>query len=141
MTPLAGIELARTLHLLGTIFWIGGMGGRLVLLGSVRSGTDEAARSQLYEAQRRIHLCLEVPAFLLALLAGLFLVHAARVTFHQAWFSVKMLLLLGVILVDLLASRQFKAVKISGREGRVAALGAALAVFALLMVFAALTRF
>ena len=50
MTPLAGIEVARTLHLLGVIFWIGGMGGRLVLLGSVRSGTDEAVRNQLYEA-------------------------------------------------------------------------------------------
>ncbi|MGH7410627.1 MAG: hypothetical protein ACREJ6_06155 [Candidatus Methylomirabilis sp.] len=141
MTPLAGIEVARTLHLLGVIFWIGGMGGRLVLLGSVRSGTDEAVRNQLYEAQRRVHLRREVPAFLLALLAGLVPVYAAGITFHHAWFSVKMLLLLGVVVVDVLASRQFKAVKIGGREGRVAALGAALAVFALLMVFAALTKF
>lgn len=141
MTPLAGVEIARTLHLVGTIFWVGGMGARLLLLGSISPSTDDGVRSQLYEAQRRVHLRMEVPAFLLALLAGLFLVHAAGVTFHQAWFSVKMLLLLGVILVDLLASRQFKAVKAGGKEGRVAALGAALAVFALIMVFAALTKF
>lgn len=94
------------------------MGARLILLGSVRSGTDEGVRGQVYEAQRGIHLRLEVPAFLLALLAGLFLVHAGRVNFHQAWFSVKMLLLLGVILVDVLASRQFKAFRRSGKEGR-----------------------
>ncbi len=141
MTPVAGVEIARTLHLVGTIFWVGGMGARLLLLGSISPSTDDGVRSQLYEAQRRVHLRMEVPAFLLALLAGLFLVHAAGVTFHQAWFSVKMLLLLGVILVDLLASRQFKAVKAGGKEGRVAALGAALAVFALIMVFAALTKF
>lgn len=59
-----------------------------------------------------------VPAFLLALLAGLFLIHAAGVTFHEAWFSVKIALLLGVILVDLLASRQFKAFNASGQVGR-----------------------
>ncbi len=138
---MAGIGIARTLHLVGVIFWVGGMGARLILLGSVRSGTYEAVRSQLYEVQRRIHLRLEVPAFLLALLAGLFLVHAERVTFHQAWFSVKMLLLLGVILVDLLASRRFKAFKTSGKEGRAAGLFAVLALFALLMVLAGLTKF
>jgi len=137
----AGIGIARTLHLVGVIFWVGGMGARLILLGCVRSGTYEAVRSQLYEVQRRIHLRLEVPAFLLALLAGLFLVHASKVTFHQAWFSVKMLLLLGVILVDLLASRQFKAFKTSGREGQPSGLFAVLVLFALLMVLAALIKF
>jgi len=138
---MAGIEIARALHLLGVIFWVGGMGARLLLLGSVRSGTDELMRSRLFDAQRRIHLRMEVPAFLLALLPGLYLVHAARVTFHQAWFSVKMLLLLGVILVDILASRRFKAVSRGGEEGRAAGLSATLVVLALVMVFAALTKF
>lgn len=38
---MAQIEIARALHLLGVIFWIGGMGTRLLLFGSVKSGTDE----------------------------------------------------------------------------------------------------
>ncbi len=138
---MSGIGIVRTVHLLGVIFWVGGMGARLILLGSATSGMDESARGQLYDAQRRIHLRLELPAFLLALLAGLSLVYATGVTFHQAWFSVKMLLLLGVILVDLLASRRFKAFKTSGREGQAAGLFAVLALFALLMVLAGLTKF
>jgi hypothetical protein len=52
-----------------------------------------------------------------------------------------MLLLLGVILVDLLASRRFKAFKTSGREGQAAGLFAVLVLFALLMVLAAVTKF
>ena len=134
------IEIARTLHLLGVIFWVGGMGARMLLLGSLQAGTNEALRTQLYEAQRRVHLKMEVPAFLVALLAGLFLVHATRVTFHQAWFSVKMLLLLGVILVDLFVSRRFRALKTSGGQGRAAALTVVLLTLASLMVFAALTK-
>ena len=140
-TSVSGIGIAKTLHLLGVIFWIGGMGARLLLLGSTTSGTNEAARNQLYEAQRRIHLRMELPAFLLALLAGLFLVYGTAVTFHQAWFSVKMLLLLGVILLDPLTSRQFKAFKASGKEGRAVSLFTILAVLSLLMVFATLTKF
>ena len=136
-----GIEVVRTLHLLGVVFWVGGMGSRLLLLGLFQSKSDDAGRGQLYEAQRRIHLRMEVPAFLLALLAGLFLAYAGGVTFHQAWFSVKMLLLLGVILLDPLASRQFKAFKTSGKGGQGAGLFAILIVFALLMVLSALTKF
>jgi len=77
------------------------MGARLLLLGSVRSGTDEMMRSRLHDAQRRIHLRMEVSAFLLALLPGLYPVYA----------------------------------------GRAAGLSATLVVLALVMVFAALTKF
>ena len=138
---MSGIGIAKTFHHMGIIFWVGGMGARLLLLGSTTSGMNEAVRNQLYEVQRRIHLRMELPAFLLALLTGLFLINAAGVTFHQTWFSVKMLLLLGVILLDPLTSRQFKAFKASGREGRAAGLLTLLVVFALLMVLAALTKF
>ena len=138
---MSGIGIAKTLHLLGVIFWIGGMGARLLLLGFTTSGMNEAVRNQLYEAQRRIHLRMELPAFLLALLAGLFLVFAAGVTFHQTWFSVKMLLLLGVILLDPLVSRQFKAFRAIGKEGQAEGLLTVLVVSVLLMVLAALTKF
>lgn len=136
-----GIGIALTLHLLGVIFWVGGMGARLILLSSVKPGTGEAVRSQLYRLQRGIHLRMEVPAFLLALLPGLFLVHAAGVTFHQAWFWVKMLLLPGLILVDLLASRQFKTFNTSGQVGQAGGLFAILVVLALLMIFVAQAKF
>lgn len=135
------MEIARTLHLLGAAFWVGGMGARLVLLGSVTSQTPESVRGQLYEAQRRVHLQMEVSAFLLALLAGLFLMYAAGVTFRQTWFSVKVFLLVGVILVDLLASRRFRAIRASGDKGGAAGLTSALVVLALLIMFAAVTKF
>jgi uncharacterized membrane protein len=135
------IEIARTLHLLGVVFWVGGMGARLLLLGSVTAETPESVRGQLYEAQRRVHLRMEVPAFLIALLAGLFLMYAAGVTFRQTWFSMKVLLLVGVIFVDLLASRRFRAIRASGDAGGAAGLTSALVVLALLMVFAAVTKF
>ncbi len=134
-------EIARTLHLLGVVFWVGGMGARLLLLDSVTPGTGALARGQLYEAQRRVHLRMEVPAFLLTLLAGLFLTYAAGVTFRQAWFSAKMVLLAGVILVDLLASRRFRAIRASDDKGGAAGLTVALVALALLMVFAAVTKF
>ncbi len=138
---MSGIEIAKTLHLLGVIFWIGGMGARLTLLSSATSGMNEGMRNQLYEAQRRIHLRMELPAFVLALLAGLFLVYGTGVTFRQAWFSVKMLLLLGVILLDPLASRQFKAFRASGKGGRAAGLFTLLVALSVIMAFAALTKF
>jgi uncharacterized membrane protein len=133
--------IARTLHLLGTVFWIGGMGARLVLLGSVTAQTPESVRGQLYDAQRRVHLRMEVPAFLLALLAGLFLMYAGGITFRQTWFSVKVLLLVGVIFVDFLASRRFRAIRASADAGGAAGLTSALVLLALLMVFAAVTKF
>lgn len=133
--------IALTLHLLGVIFWVGGMGARLILLSSVKPDTDQAVRSEIYKLQRGIHLRMEVPAFLLTLLAGLFLIHAARISFHEAWFAVKMLLLPGVILVDLLASRRFKTFNATGQVRGAGALLASLSVLAMLMVLVALIRF
>ena len=135
------IQIARVLHLVGIIFWIGSMWARLILLSSVRSGTDERVRSQLYQIQRSIHLRMEIPAFLLALLAGGFLIHPTGVTFQQVWFSVKIALVFGVIVVTLLASRQFKAFNTSGQVGQTAGLLVILVVCVLLIVFATRTRF
>jgi len=133
--------LAVTAHLAGVIFWLGGVGTRLVLLNSVKSDANEGWRSQLYQAQRRIHLVLETPAFVVALLAGWFLAHAVKVKFSHNWFRAKIVLILGLIVVGLLVSRQFKAFSASGRVGQVAPLLAGLVVFTVLTLFAVLTKF
>lgn len=136
-----GFQIAITFHLVGIIFWIGGLGARLILLNSVKSDVNEGVRSQLYQLQRGIHLMMETPAFVVALMAGLFLIHATKVTLHQSWFSAKLALVLGMIVVDLLASRQFKAFNASGRVGQAAALFASLVVFTLLTLVAVTTKF
>jgi uncharacterized membrane protein len=136
-----GFQLAITFHLVGIIFWIGGLGARLILLNAGKSGTDEGARSQLYQLQRTIHLMMETPAFVVALIAGLYLTHATKVTFSQPWFSAKIALVLGLIVIGLLASRQFKAFNASGRVGQAVTLVASLVGFTLLTLVAVLTKF
>ena len=138
---MSGFQIAIALHLAGIIFWIGGLGARLILLNSAQSDTNQGARSQIYQLQRGIHLMMEVPALVLTLMPGLFLVHATKVTFHQSWFMAKMALVLGLIVVDLLALRQFKAFNTSGRVGQPIALFASLVVFTLLTLVAVLTKF
>ena len=136
-----GFQLAITLHLAGIIFWLGGLGARLLLLNAAKSGVNEGERSQLYQLQRTIHLMMEAPAFVVALMAGLFLTHATRITFHQSWFRAKIALVLGLIVVGLLASRQFKAFNASGRMGQATALFASLVALTLLTLVAVLTKF
>ena len=137
-----GLQIAITLHLVGIIFWIGGLGARLVLLISVKSGASEEARSQFHQLQKGIHLMMETPGSVITLLAGGFLIHATKITVHQSWFGAKMALVLGVIVVELLASRQIKAFKMSGRVGQQAvALFASLVVFTLLALVAVTTKF
>lgn len=134
-------QIAKTLHLAGIIFWIGGLGGRLILLNSVKSDANEGVRSQLYQVQRGIHLMMEAPGLVVALMSGLFLIHAAQVNFHLPWFRAKIALALGVIVVGLLASRQIKAFNVSGRAGQAVALFASLVVFTLLALVAVTTKF
>ncbi|MBI2882947.1 MAG: CopD family protein [Candidatus Methylomirabilis oxyfera] len=136
-----GFQLAITFHLAGIIFWLGGLGARLILLNSANAGANEGGRSQLYQLQQKIHLMMEAPAFVVALMAGLFLVHATKVTFNQPWFRAKIALVLGLIAVSLIASRQFKAFNASGRVGQAMGLFAGLVVFTLLTLVAVLTKF
>ncbi len=136
-----GLQLAITFHLAGIIFWLGGLGARLILLNSVNSCTNEGGRSQLYQLQQKIHLMMEGPAFVVALMAGLFLVHATKITLSQPWFRAKIALILGLIVVSLIASRQFKSFNASGRAGQAMGLFAGLVVFTLLTLVAVLTKF
>lgn len=136
-----GFQLAITFHLVGIIFWLGGLGARLILLASAEPGTNEGWRSQLCRLQRKIHLMMETPAFVVALIAGLYLTHATKVTPTQPWFRAKIALILGVIAIDLLTSRQFKAFNATGRAGQAMGLFAGLVVFTLLTLVAVLTKF
>jgi uncharacterized membrane protein len=136
-----GLQIAITLHLVGIIFWIGGLGARLVLLHSVKSGADEGARSQFYQLQRGLHLMMEIPGSVITLLAGGFLIHAAQVNFHLPWFRAKIALVLGLIVVELLASRQIKAFNASGRAGQAMGLFASMVMFTLLTLAAVVTKF
>lgn len=135
------VQFAVVLHLVGIIFWIGGIAARLILLNAAKSGTGGGGRSQLYQLQRSIHLMMETPAFVVTLLAGGFLIHAAQVNFHLPWFRAKIALVVGTIVVELLASRQFKAFNTTGQAGQAVLLLASLVVFTLLTLVAVVTKF
>lgn len=136
-----GLQLAIIFHLVGIIFWIGGMAARLILLNSAGSGASESARSQFRQLQQGIHRMMEIPGSVMTLLAGGFLIHAAQVNFHLPWFRAKIALVLGLIVVELLASRQIKAFNVTGRAGQAMGLFAGLVVFTLLILIAVVTKF
>lgn len=136
-----GFQIAVVLHLVGIILWIGGIAARLILVNSSKSGVSENVRSQLYKIQRSIHFMMEIPGVVMTVLAGGFLISAAQVNFHLPWFRTKIVLVLGVIVVELLASRQIKAFNVSGRAGQAMGLFASLVVFTLLILVAVVTKF
>lgn len=136
-----GFQIAVTLHLVGIISWIGGIAARLILLNSAQSGANESVRSQFRQLQQGIHRMMEIPGSVITLLAGGFLIHAAQVNFHLPWFRAKIALVLGLIVVELLASRQIKAFNVSGRPGQAMGLFASLVVFTLLTLVAVTTKF
>lgn len=117
------------------------MAARLILLNSAESGASENLRSQLYQAQRGIHFMMEIPGSVVTLLAGGFLIHAAQVNFHLPWFRAKTALVLGLIVIELLTSRQFKTFSATGRAGQAMGLFAGLVGFTLLTLVAVLTKF
>ena len=136
-----GFLIAVIFHLAGIIFWIGGMAARLILLNFAPSGAKEGARSQLYQVQRSIHFMMEIPGFVMTLLAGGYLIHPAQVNFSMPWFRAKMALVVGLIVVELLAARQIKAFNTTGRAGQAMGLFAGLIAFTLLVLVAVKTKF
>lgn len=136
-----GFVIAITLHLLGIILWIGGMAARLIFLNAAPSDVKEGMRSQMYQVQRSIHFLMEIPGFILTLLAGGFLIHAAQVNFHMPWFRAKTALVVGLIVIELLGARQIKAFNVSGRGGQAMGLLAGLVAFTLLILVAVKTKF
>jgi len=130
------VKILLTTHLLGVVFWIGSLGVRLFLLGSVRPETNETVRSQLYETQRRLFRQMEMPGFLLALVAGLLLVYADIDTYQRSLFPLKMLLIAGTVVIDFIALRQFEGVRAAGKQGRAMAFSLMVVVMAAVMIFA-----
>ncbi len=130
------IKIVLTIHIFGIIFWIGGLGMRLFLLGSVNAGTGEVVRQQFFATQQRIFRQIEIPAFIIALIAGLFLVYSGMNYYQRPWFLVKMLFVVGAIILDMVASRRFETVRETGKEGQAMGLGLILAGMAVLMLFA-----
>jgi Predicted membrane protein len=128
------IKIVLTLHIFGIIFWIGGLGIRLFLLGSVDTGTSEVVRQQFFATQQRIFRQIEVPAFIIALIAGIFLVYSGMNYYQRPWFLVKMLFVAGAIILDVVASRRFETVREAGKEGQAMGLGLILAVAAIIML-------
>ena len=117
------VKIILTTHELGVIFWIGGLGVRLLLLSSVSAETNELSRTQLYDTQRRLFRGIEVPAFLLALIAGLVLVYSDVNTYQQTRFTVKMILVAVAVVMDVVTLRQFDGVRATGKSGRASAFG------------------
>jgi uncharacterized membrane protein len=136
-----GVPIATILHLMGIIFWIGGMAARLLLISSAKSGTSENVRSQLHQIQRGIHFMMEIPGSVITILAGGFLINAAQVNFHLPWFRAKISLVIGLIVIEFLASRQIKAFTANGRAGSAIGLFASLVIFTLLTLVAVITKF
>ena len=130
------IKTVLTIHIFGIIFWIGGLGVRLFLLGSVKSATGELVRGQLFATQRRLLRTIEAPALIVALLAGLFLIYSGVHYYQRNWFFIKMLVVVGTVVLDAAASKQFLAARVAGKEGKATVLGVTLAIFAGIMVFA-----
>jgi uncharacterized membrane protein len=117
------VKVILTIHELGVIFWIGGLGVRLLLLSAVSAETNEVSRTQFYDMQRRLFRGIEVPAFLLALVAGLVLVYSDVNTYQQTRFMVKMILVAVAVVVDVVALRQFDGLRATGKSGRASAFG------------------
>lgn len=90
------------------------------------------AKDSLDDGDARLYGCL---------IAGLYLTHATRVTPSLPWFRAKIALILGIIVIGLLTSRQFKTFNASGRAGHAMGLFAGLVVFTLLTLVAVLTKF
>ena len=79
------LAVLLTLHLTGIVFWVGSLMARVLLLARLASPGSADARPVVAGLSRRLHLTVEVPAFLLLLIAGLALLHATRTPLTAPW--------------------------------------------------------
>jgi uncharacterized membrane protein len=81
---------------------------RVLLLARLASPGSADARPVVAGLSRRLHLIVEVPAFMLLLIAGLALLHATRTSLTAPWLLVKLALVAVLLALDILVSVQIK---------------------------------
>ncbi|MEK7338054.1 MAG: CopD family protein [candidate division NC10 bacterium] len=97
-----------TLHLTGIVFWVGSLMARVFLLGRLASPGSAEARPVVAGLHRRLHLMVEVPAFIVLLIAGLALLHLPRSSLTAPWLLAKLALVAVLLALDGLVSVQIK---------------------------------
>jgi uncharacterized membrane protein len=97
-----------TLHLTGIVFWVGSLMARVFLLGRLASPGSAEARPLVAGLHRRLHLMVEVPAFIVLLIAGLALLHLTRSSLTAPWLLAKLALVAVLLALDGLVSVQIK---------------------------------
>jgi len=104
----SGLAALLTIHLTGVVFWVGSLMARVVLLGRLASPGSADARPVVATLHRRLHLAVEMPAFLLLLIAGLTLVHVTRTPLTALWLLAKFVLVAILLVLDGLVSVQIR---------------------------------
>ena len=102
------LAFVLTLHLTGIVFWVGSLMARVFLLGRIAAPGSADARPVVAALHRRLHLMVEVPAFIVLLIAGLALLHLTRSSLTAPWLLVKLLLVAVLLALDGLVSVQIK---------------------------------
>src|SRR3990172_4785818 len=102
------LAFVLTLHLTGIVFWVGSLMARIFLLGRLAAPGSADARPVVAVLHRRLHLMVEVPAFIVLLIAGLALLHLTRSSLAASWLLTKIVLVAVLVALDGLVSVQIK---------------------------------
>ncbi len=102
------LAFVLTLHLTGIVFWVGSLMARVLMLGRLAAPGSADARPVVAVLHRRLHLMVEVPAFVILFIAGLALLHLTRTPLTATWLLVKLLLVVALVALDGLVSVQIK---------------------------------
>ena len=102
------LAFVLTLHLTGIVFWVGSLMARVLMLGRLAAPGSADARPVVAVLHRRLHLMVEVPAFIVLLIAGLALLHLTRSSLTASWLLTKLVLVAVLVALDGLVSVQIK---------------------------------
>ena len=102
------LAFVLTLHLTGIVFWVGSLMARVLMLGRLAAPGSADARPVVAVLHRRLHLMVEVPAFVILFIAGLALLHLTRSSLTASWLLTKLVLVAVLVALDGLVSVQIK---------------------------------